>query len=327
MTISVLTWIAIVLGALAALAFAGLVVFALYAAWRIYRPQRSLFARTPDAVGLEYAPLTFPAADGRVNLSAWLMRGDPPLHRRHHTIVLCHQWGANKAFSLAHAEAYCKAGFDVLAFDLRNHGDSQSDRGVTGMSKRFTDDVRGAVVAARAHPRLEGNRLTVHAFSFSTFPAVVAAAEPIDGAEIDALVLDSGPTPTTHDIMRGFFDGIGVKLLPSVVGVAGVRHVFRKLFILFALRMLATDWPSPRTCACRAPMLLIGGGMDTVSSPDSLRRTAEMFSNAQLVLVPAAKHLKALRHDPGAYLSALLSFHDQAFDRHAAQNASEPCSY
>jgi alpha-beta hydrolase superfamily lysophospholipase len=117
---------ALALCLLVATALVALALFAAYAAWRIYRPARLTAERTPEALGMRYEPLRFPAADGRANLAAWLIHANAET-RRNHMVLLCHQWGAHKGVSLAHAKIYCDAGFDVMAFDLRNHGDSDYD--------------------------------------------------------------------------------------------------------------------------------------------------------------------------------------------------------
>lgn len=305
----VLAWSALAAAVAATLALAGLVGFAFYAAWRIYRPDPPRLERDPATLGLAFAPLAFPSGDGRVQLAGWLIRA-PAERARGRTVVLCHQWGAHKGFSLAHARVYHDAGFDVLAFDLRNHGESGYDPGLRVMSRRFTDDVRGAVGAARARPELAGNAVTVHAFSFSTFPAVVAAAEPGPDAAIDALVLDSGPTPRAADITLGFFEAIGARLLPAVLRLPGVRTAFRAVFVFFALRMLATDWPSQRVREAPVPTLVLGGANDVVAHPEAVRAAAAMLARASFVLLPRSKHLTGLRSDRDAYVEAVTAFHD-----------------
>jgi uncharacterized protein len=299
---------------LAFLALALLAIYSIYAAWRIYRPDRPKVERSPSSFGLPCEPLSFSAADQKVILAGWLIPASNASSRRGHTIVLCHQWGAHKGFSLPYVKFYHEAGFDVIAFDLRNHGDSGYDSGFRLMSRRFTDDVHGAVAAASTHSTLQGNRISLHAFSFSTFPAVVAA---LDNKLqfIDSIVLDSGPTFYTEDIIYGFFDTIGVKLLPTPLRVPIIYPVFRAFFVIAVQFMLTTDWPSPRLKKTRVPALLITGEVDQVARPADVKRVADLLPAGTLMVVPGAKHLGSLRSAPELYIRTVLAFHDKLAER------------
>ena len=205
--------------------FLALACYATRAAWRTYRPQRPKNKRTPADLNMPCETLSFPSLDGRAQLSGWLIQA-PAAIRRCHTVVLCHQLGAHKGFGLSHAQFYHKAGFDVIAFDLRNHGNSGYDPAIGAMSRRFTNDMRSAVRTAQNHPALQGNKVSVHAFSFSTFPALVAAMDS-NNPGIDSVILDSGPTLSPSDIARGFFDTFGARLLPGFFQLPVIYPVFR----------------------------------------------------------------------------------------------------
>jgi uncharacterized protein len=282
-----------------------LVCYATRAAWRTYRPPRPKNKRTPADLNMPCETLSFPALDGGAQLSGWLIPA-PAATRRCHTVVLCHQLGAHKGFGLSHAQFYHRAGFDVIAFDLRNHGDSGYDPGIGAMSRRFTNDVRSAVRTARDHIALKGNKISVHAFSFSTFPALVAGID-VDCPGIDSVILDSGPTLSPKNIARGFFDTFGARLLPRILRLPMIYPVFRELYTAAVIMMLATDWPSCLRGAS-VPSLFIAGENDTVASPAHVAPVVGLVTHGTLVVIPGAGHLATLRSDRQLYVRTVLGF-------------------
>jgi hypothetical protein len=121
----------------------------------------------PADYGLEYQDVTFTASDG-VELSGWFIPGSGP-----GVIVQTHFGGIssragyspdgkgdtppwpNAIHNLRHIEAIVDQGYSVLAFDLRNHGDSAADPAgkLTG-GVREAKDVLAAVRFVTERPGL-----------------------------------------------------------------------------------------------------------------------------------------------------------------------------
>ncbi len=81
--------------------------------------------------------ISIPTARGR-RLSGWLLDGDPSVGR----VVICHGWGVNRLFMLALARPLQDAGWQVLLFDVRNHGSSDADD--FSSMPRFAEDIDAA---------------------------------------------------------------------------------------------------------------------------------------------------------------------------------------
>src|SRR5205823_689619 len=90
------------------------------AADRLVHPPRDLETRTPASVGLSFERTTLLTED-RLRLAAWWM---PAVAPDAPTVVFLHGYGASKAQSLAVAPFLHQAGYQVLAFDFRAHGES-----------------------------------------------------------------------------------------------------------------------------------------------------------------------------------------------------------
>jgi dienelactone hydrolase len=126
--------IALGLGALAKVAWRPMVLFRLTVAGR-----RGPLSRTPGDVGLDYSDVSFPATDG-VGLAGWFIPAASS-EPRSPAVVFVHGWPWNRLGNVAGqvpipdrsvdflvpARALHDAGYHVLLFDLRNHGESERD--------------------------------------------------------------------------------------------------------------------------------------------------------------------------------------------------------
>src|SRR5215813_1467388 len=83
---------------------------------RVLHPPRSFPVETPASRGLAYEDVTFPSTDG-IKLSGWYI----PSHNRA-AVILTHGLTSNRGGVLDQAEVLAKAGFGVLLYDLRAHG-------------------------------------------------------------------------------------------------------------------------------------------------------------------------------------------------------------
>jgi pimeloyl-ACP methyl ester carboxylesterase len=177
------------------------------------RQLRSPVLHWPSEQGLDYQDITFPALDG-VPLEGWFI----PAGGSDKLIIANHPMGFSRSGIPAHLEPWKSiwsssgndfevnllpdykilhdAGYNVLAYDLRNFGLSSAANGGIGSSGIFeARDVAGSLAYARS--RLDTRGMTTGLFSrclgcSSTFAAMTQFPEVFDG--IRCLV---GPQPVT----------------------------------------------------------------------------------------------------------------------------------
>lgn len=136
------------------------------------RQQRSPVLHHPGELSLGYEDVTFPASDG-VPLSGWLIRSPHAVG----TIIANHPMGFTRSGLPTHLEPWQSmwqasgngfevnlvpdykilhdAGYNVVAYDLRNHGLSSTANGGVASSGIFESrDVLGSVRFVRDHPDL-----------------------------------------------------------------------------------------------------------------------------------------------------------------------------
>ncbi len=137
---------------------------------------------TPFDSGLDYEDVRFESDGDRILLAGWLLSssGDRAVVLVHG--LDSHAWDGGQPDI---ARAYAKAGFHVLAFDLRGHGRSGGHRVGLGWDERR--DVRGAVDLLLERGFKPG-RIGIHGGSYGAAVALLAAASI---PEIRAVVADS----------------------------------------------------------------------------------------------------------------------------------------
>ncbi|HEX9371226.1 MAG TPA: alpha/beta fold hydrolase [Roseiflexaceae bacterium] len=138
---------------------------------------RQPIRRTPADVGLQYEDVVFPSHDG-VTLRGWFVRRANDDGARAPAIVFVHGWPWNRLGNQAGrsfipdrsvdlfvpARALAEAGFHVLLFDLRNHGQSDAALPVTFGVNEARDFV-GAVAMLRKRPDVDRARIGAIGYS------------------------------------------------------------------------------------------------------------------------------------------------------------------
>lgn len=151
-----------------------------YFSRRMIAPSRQPIWSNPSDLGLAYETVSFPAQDG-VRLSGWFIPASRAMSRDGATIVLLHSWAWNRQgdaatdlaanFSgaspvellrLAHALHY--EGYNVLMFDLRNHGESAALPPVT-FGQAEANDLLGAISYLGGRADVDANRIGAVGFS------------------------------------------------------------------------------------------------------------------------------------------------------------------
>src|SRR5688572_21893478 len=167
------------------LLLAGLIVFGVFLPWfysfsNVYRPKRPIRG-TPAADGLKFDPVSFSTSDGET-IRAWFLYGKTgsPL------IVTCHGVGTNREDLRGVTRFLCRAGFNVLAFDFRAHGESTGYRTTFGF--REARDIEAAVRFASERYSQQFDGVGVYAISMGSAAAIMAAGRL---PQVKAFVLDS----------------------------------------------------------------------------------------------------------------------------------------
>ena len=159
---------------------AGLVLaLAYFFARRMVTPPRTKLWATPADVGMPYEEVHFPARDG-VRIASWFIPASNDT-RKGATLILVHGWPWNRLGTMSEdtistmngsspvdflrlAHSLHQEGFNLLMFDMRNHGESASAPPVT-FGLQEANDVLGAVDYVCARTDVAADRVGAIGFS------------------------------------------------------------------------------------------------------------------------------------------------------------------
>jgi dipeptidyl aminopeptidase/acylaminoacyl peptidase len=261
--------------------------------WWITRPIIELRTRaehlvTPAELGFPKAKsLSFKSADDQVVLRGWLLRS--PGER---AIILLHGIDSHSWDGQAPdvVRAYLDAGFAVLLYDLRGHGDSGGD--YPGFGWKDPGDVRAAVNVLLSQGFRPG-KIGIHGTSYGGAIALLAAA---DIPEIGAVVADSAFSDLL-DIIEYAIER--ETRLPPILVKLLLPCLKCRIWKLYSLKL---DEVSPEEAIASIsprPILLIRGEEDPIIPVEHAVRLKEAAGDgAELWLFPGRQHTEGVRLAP-----------------------------
>lgn len=256
-------------------------------------PARRALGPTPTTRGMAYQDVSFRTNDG-LTLRGWWIPGT-----RHQTIVMIHGLSNNRSEPFSKAGYLHQAGYNLLVFDLRGHG--QSDGSGSTMGYRETEDARAAVAEALS---LDPGPVALFGYSLG---ASIAVEEAAANPGVTAVVEDSGFSSVGDIFLARFSE---VTRLPGLPWAAPL--------VAFGEADLGTSlWnvrPVSASALLHKPLLAIIGGADSIVPPsEGLAIFAAAAGPKQLLEVPGAGHVQSYSAANAEYEQAVLDFLSRSF--------------
>ncbi|QSQ11841.1 alpha/beta hydrolase [Myxococcus landrumensis] len=261
---------------------------------RAYRHSEAYFhyPRTPPAKPADFAQ----AQDVRLFTSDGLeLRGWYVPSRNRAAVVMAHGLSQTRADLLPEARILADAGYGVLLFDLRAHGESQGEFSTWGDRERL--DVKAALEFVRARPDVDPKRVAALGFSIGSAAVAEVAAK---DSEVRAVVLLS-PFNTlwlaaAYDFRRFGFLTQSAALVPF----------WRRDIALEEVRTIdAVDHVRPR------PLFIVMGSEES-GQPLADELFAHVREYAQTWRIQGASHGGFSTVEPTEYPRRLRAFFDAA---------------
>ena len=238
--------------------------------------------------------VTFPASDG-VRLSGWYVPG-----RNGAAVMLLHGSHGTRVDTLAHLRMLAAAGYAVLAYDARGHGESSGQTNALGWLG--TEDIAGAVTFLDRQPGVDPHRIAGLGLSMGAEQALRAAAS---GVPLRAVIADGAGASTLGDS----------QLVP---------HALSPVFVSVTwLTMRATELLASQSEPAalntildrvRVPVLLIASNAPNERATDQIFRN-RIGPRASLWYIADAGHTKALDIHPQAYAARVTALLRAALSR------------
>ncbi len=269
-------------------------------AYKTYHPPRIPQRQRPEDLDLQAIMVKISVPRSSVSLDAWFI----PAENSPHTVIIGHGLGRNKSSALQYAAFIHEAGYNVLAFDHRNHGSSSTDGSLRPMSRRFTDDMEAAILFVQNKPEIARGNIALFAFSFSTFPALYVMQR--QETRVRAIICDSGPAMNVQRTCHRFVEA-GKLRWPRIFRGPILGQIMKSVYANVAHAMLAVKWP-PDLAHVPINMLFIANEKDVIIPADEVKQVAGLYPNAEYWLASGAAHLMAARVHREAYRKLVVDF-------------------
>jgi fermentation-respiration switch protein FrsA (DUF1100 family) len=268
-----------------------------YLGYSMTRVERVPVEEEPALLGLTYENVSFTSADGKLNLSGWYF----PVKDSERVIIMVHGADGNRADPsigmLDIASDLVKNNYNVLAFDLRGHGESEGSWMSAGYYEKI--DLLGAVDYVKGCG-LE--RIGVLGFSVGAATALMAAAE---SGDIDAIVADSS------------FADLKDMMAPEFSKRTKFPQFFLQPLLAMVKIMYGVDFNAvkPADAVPRIaprPIFFIHGELDETVPLEHAYRLHQVSQNKgnQLWVVPEVGHVRAYTTHPEEYIAKVTAFFD-----------------
>jgi pimeloyl-ACP methyl ester carboxylesterase len=281
-------------------------------------PQWRGMNRGPSDFGLRSETVSFDSTDG-IPLKAWWL---PASGTPRGAVIIAHGIDHTRQVMLPRAAFLVHGGYDVLAVDLRGHGESGGSIVSPGLLE--ARDILGAL----RHIRSRGNNepVALLGVSYGAGASLIAAAE---SPGIAAVISDSAfpaGKDASDNISRHYFHdsqtSFWVRALFLASSMPGAARATALTYYLRSGIYLGPELLSviPFAGRIHVPALIISGGRDWIVPTDRARQflSAIPDNRKELLVIPNAAHDTAYSVAPALYASAVLTFLERSIKGNAS---------
>ncbi len=154
----------------------GIIVVSLLLLWLMtlgFKNTKKSHNKTPDEFGLPFNEIWIPTKNHR-NLYAWWIPAETECTDTPPTLILVHGWNRNVERMMAYIKKLQPLGYNLMAFDSRNHGNSDGDS-FSSMIK-FAEDIHATVDDLEHHPCVNHDKLGLIGLSIGGAASIYAAS-------------------------------------------------------------------------------------------------------------------------------------------------------
>lgn len=266
--------------------------------------------RGPADFGLKGEVVSLRSTDG-ISLKAWWL---PAVGSARANVIIAHGVDHTRQVMLPRAVFLVRGGYNVLALDLRGHGESAAQYASPGYLE--SRDVLGAIEYVRE--RGEHAPIVLLGLSYGAAAVLLAAAKSQD---VTAVIAD-GVYPSGADVFENINRGIArdrrmSTALRAIAFVATCPGIPTSAALVYYARTgvwLGPDLLNVLSYAAqiRVPALFISGARDWIVPTDQVRKVMAAVPSGRksLVIIPDAQHDTTFSTAPALYQNAVLSFLD-----------------
>jgi uncharacterized protein len=271
--------------------------------------------RGPESVGLKGEVVSLRSTDG-ISLKAWWL---PSVASARANVIVAHGIDHTRQVMLPRSAFLVRGGYNVLALDLRGHGESAAQ--FTSPGYLEARDVLGAIQYVR--DRGEHAPIVLLGLSYGAAAVVLAAAQ---SKEV-AIVIADGVYPSGADVFENINHAVaanrkinaGLRAIALIATCPGIPTSAALIYYARTRLWLGIDMVNvlPYAAQIRIPILFISGTRDWVVPTDQVQKVmaAVPSDRKSLVTVPGAQHDTTFSTAPALYQNAVMNFLDNNLPR------------
>jgi len=247
---------------------------------RMYKNRQEPHSSTPAEYEIPFTEIRIPL-NGDKHLYGWWIPTNPNAP----TIILLHGWGRNLSRTLKYIRELHPLGYNLLAFDARNHGSSASEKHPTVWT--FTEDIQSVMKFVATYGWVSTNYIGIIGLSIGGGAAINAAGLDHNIKSIITVGAISHP----YAVMKTEFDKRGIpEILPKLF--------FKYMQIRFGINFNKIA-PINNIKTAQADILLIHGDQDATVPLAQGQALNESSRNgtASLWVVPGKGHSDCETHE------------------------------
>jgi len=276
-------------------ALATSIAVTLYGGHQLVRRREPDPVDTPENYGMAYESVAFPSRY-KLTMRGWWIPHEAPRG----TIIFCHGQNGSMAGDLPQARAFHQAGYNILMFDLRAHGDSDGDKMTYGCFEK--EDLLGAIDFVRTKPNVD--KVAVIGFSMGAAVATIATAL---SPHVSVLIVDG--------IFRRFLSAVQAELkryLPTPLAALMAQSVVLGGTLLTNTRMYQV---SPllwfKHIRSDVAVLFIHAEQDRYTSHEDIQFLASEFKGTSKIWVASgSEHREGFKEHQQGYMDVVLGWLD-----------------
>lgn len=257
----------------------------------------------PSNYGLKFEAVEFTTPD-KIILKGWFVKSASTMQyeegSRKPVIIICHGLGANKSDFTELSSYLSKAGYHVLLFDFRCHGESKDDSSSLGFLEQM--DLKSAIEYVKSRKDVDIDKVGVYGFSLGAAVAILTASTEKD---IKVVVSDSSFTSLKVQGERLLKSSLLPKM-PFLYVATFIYEIMFKTDIEKIAPVHFIEKISP------TPIFIIGGEGDTQMPASDAE---ELFKNAiepkSLWIVKGASHGGTISSAGREYEERIIEFFDK----------------
>lgn len=247
-------------------------------------------------LAMNYSAITFASND--IKLKGWFIANDS--NESNATIIIAHGYGGNRADQLDYALFLHKAGYNLLLFDFRAHGESERDWTSNGYYE--SDDIIAAVNYTK---NLGFDKIAVIGISMGGKAAIIASTKTKD---IDAVVADSSAA--------GFVDSMNLRYRVSMRSTKVFSFFVSETLVAYFYELMTGISEDDNKAVnyidrINTPILIIHGDKDKIVPLKDAHLLYEKAKEPKFIwIVKNTGHHEAHNTHRAEYEERLLNFFD-----------------